>query len=42
VTWSSEWQVILQVKPRRLDALGAQEHGNLGRVSHLDSSGASW
>jgi hypothetical protein len=35
VTWSSEWQVILQVKPRRLAALPAQEHGSLCLVSHL-------
>jgi hypothetical protein len=35
VTWSSQWQVILQVNPRRLDALRAQEDGNLSRVSHL-------
>ena len=32
---SSEWQVIFQVKPGRFDALRAQQHGNLCRVSHL-------
>src|SRR5260370_22772436 len=32
---SSNWQVIIQVKRRRVDALGAQENGHLGRVAHL-------
>jgi hypothetical protein len=34
-TGSSEWQVILEVEPRRLDALGTEEPGNLRRVPHL-------
>src|SRR6266851_10106416 len=29
------WQVIIQVERRRLDALGAQEDGHLGRVAHF-------
>ncbi len=29
VTWSGGWQVIIKVKSRRLDALRAQENGNL-------------
>ena len=32
---SSRWQVKQQVKRRRLDALHAQEHSDLGSVAHL-------
>ena len=35
IVLSDRRQVIQQVKKRRLDALRAQEHGNLCRVSHL-------
>src|SRR5258708_37925121 len=34
-SWSSGRQVVIQVKGRRLDVLGAQEDGDLGRVAHL-------
>jgi len=32
---SSGWQVVIQVKSRRLDALRTQEDGHLGGVAHL-------
>src|SRR5260370_41559629 len=32
---SSNWQGIIQVKRRRLDALGEQENGHPGGVAHV-------